>query len=175
MIPGMNRLNGHGLLVSLLLVAGCSAPGPTPADGSAGATPATPGAQAPPADRPAAVPEPDTEPAAPVGSIEIEELFTLVDAGEVLVLDVRPPLFQRLGRIPGSVSLPRKKYDELIGAEEARIRGAAEAGRDIVLYCANIECPDASAVAARLARRGYPVRVYHGGWDQWKAAGLPTG
>lgn len=118
-------------------------------------------------------PEPEVA-AAPVGSIGLTELFGLVESGEVLLYDVRPPFYQRLGRISGSISLPRKKFAELVGGEQERMRQANKAGRSIVLYCANLKCPDADAVAAELSRRGIASRVYHAGWEEWKAAELPT-
>jgi len=128
-----------------------------------------------PAEKPAeaAKPEPRVI-AAPIGSIEITELFGLVESGGVLLYDVRPPFVQTLGRIPGAVGMPRKKFDERIGDEEPRMKQAVATGRSVVLYCANLKCPDADAVAAALSRRGIATKVYHAGWEEWKAADLPT-
>jgi rhodanese-related sulfurtransferase len=51
---------------------------------------------------------------------------------------------------------------------------ARAAGKEIVLYCTNTECPDARVVAGWLAERGYSTLVYRGGWEEWKQAGLPV-
>lgn len=155
-------------MIMAVTVAGCATPGdPEAPDAEQAVVPE-------PARREeAAKPTPEVA-AAAVGSIDLTELFGLVDGGDVLLLDVRPPLFHKLGHIPGSLGLPRKKYSQWIGVEEGRIKEAAAAGRDVVLYCANLECPDASAVAADLSKRGIPVKVFHGGWEEWKAADLPV-
>ena len=170
--------NWHGLLIAAVLLGGCVAPPkqepvvspavPAPAAAMGGAQQGG-GASGEMAGKPREVVA-----AASVGSIGLEELFGLVESGGVLLLDVRPALFHNLGHIPGSLGLPRKSSDGWIPAEEGRIRGAVSAGRPVVLYCANRECPDASAVAGKLAARGIPVKVFGGGWDEWKAAELPT-
>ena len=168
----------YGLLIAAALVGGCAAPVEPEGGGSAvagaGEGVVAGRAQDQPVSGPVAGKPVPAVAAAAVGSIELEELFGLVESGEVLLLDVRPPLFHNLSHIPGSLGLPRKKFDEWIGVEEGRIRQAASAGRDVVLYCANRECPDASAVAGKLSTRGIPVRVFRGGWDEWKAAELPA-
>jgi len=167
----------YGLLIAAALVGGCAAPPkqePAVPVAGAGQAAAAGRAQGGPAQGGVAGKPAPAVAAAPVGSIGLEELFGLVESREVLLLDVRPPLFHNLGRIPGSLGLPRKSYDEWIGVEEGRIREAVSAGRAVVLYCANRECPDASAVAGNLSARGIPVKVFGGGWDEWKAADLPA-
>lgn len=128
-----------------------------------------------PVEKPAEEAKPESQvAAAPIGSIEITELFGLVESGGVLLYHVRPPFVQTLGRIPGAIGMPRKKFDERISDEEPRMKQAVAAGRSVVLYCANLKCPDAGAVAASLSRRGIATKVYHAGWEEWKAADLPT-
>jgi rhodanese-related sulfurtransferase len=158
------------LIPCVLLVAGCGTP-----DAPEGGTPTAETSEAP-----APVPVVETKEEKPavkpgtVGSIEVTGLFGLVESGEVLLYDVRPPFIQSLGRIAGSTSMPRKKFAEMIGGEEARMKEANAAGRSVVLYCANLKCPDAEAVAEELAKRGISSKVYHAGWEEWKEAGLPT-
>jgi len=171
---GAMKLGGC-LISGIILLGGCATqdvPGPGPAAPNGPET-AVAELRPEPEEKVVAKPDPQVA-AAPIGSIEITELFGLVESGEVLLYDVRPPLFQNLGRIPGSIGMPRKKFDERIGGELERMKQAVAAGRSVVLYCANLKCPDAGVVAARLSRQGIPTKVYHAGWEEWKAAELPT-
>lgn len=176
MIPAMSLR--YLCLLPLVLVWGCSSPGVPDAAHGGSVTAEAPAVEVPAGAGQEAleqVDKPKSEvAAAPVGSIDVTGLYGLVESGEVLLYDVRPPLFHNLGHIPGSVSLPRKKFEERIDAEDGRIKAAVDGGRRIVLYCANLKCPDAAAVAGQMSRRGVEVAVYHAGWEEWKAADLPT-
>lgn len=65
---------------------------------------------------------------ASVPRISLAEFRKLVEAGTVVVLDVRSPQAYREGHIPGAVSVPL----ETVAARAAEWRGAA---RPIVTYC----------------------------------------
>ena len=44
---------------------------------------------------------------------------------------------------------------------------------EIVVYCGGPKCPQSRMAAEKLVKLGYEgVRVYGGGLDEWKAAGL---
>ena len=120
------------------------------------------------------------KPAARAGSlpgrvtrIALGDLFALQQSGEVLIYDVRPAFFHSLGHVPGSVNWPKSAFERQLTAREAEIRAAAGAGRPVVLYCTDLACPDARDVATWLAERGHDTRVLEGGWEAWKAGGLP--
>lgn len=65
---------------------------------------------------------------ASVPRISLAEFRKLVEAGTVIVLDVRSPQAYREGHIPGALSVPL----ETVAARAAEWRGAA---RPVVTYC----------------------------------------
>ena len=109
-----------------------------------------------------------------VTRIALGDLFALQQSGDVLIYDVRPVFFHSLGHIPDSVNWPKSAFSRQLATREAEIRAAREADRPVVLYCTDMACPDARDVATRLAERGHHTRVLEGGWEAWKAGGLPA-
>ncbi len=105
-------------------------------------------------------------------SIDMERLFSLSQTGKALLIDVRPPLYYRLGHIDGAESLPFIKYDKIITSKRAILDAAVKSGKIIVLYCQNVNCPDAHKTGLKLIELGYSVSVYRGGWEEWKESGL---
>ena len=100
--------------------------------------------------------------------ISVDELHQLFESGlEPTVVDVRSPLSQQSGRIPGATTV----FSKDIGSF------ALDAATDseIIVYCA---CPNeatAATVAKQLMARGYSkVRPLSGGIDAWVAAGHPV-
>ncbi len=108
-----------------------------------------------------------------VTRIALGDLFALQQDGEVLIYDVRPVFFHSLGHIPGSVNWPKSAFMRQLESREEEIRGAEAKGWPVVFYCTDLACPDARDVATWLAARGHDVRVLEGGWEAWKAGGLP--
>jgi rhodanese-related sulfurtransferase len=138
-------------------------------------------APVPPAVAPAApaAPKPPAAAAAPVKRgaltlIDVTALFPRQEAGTVLIFDARPGFVAAFGKIPGAVSWPRGDFDARLPQHEPAIRAAARAGKPVVFYCTDAACPDARAMAERLAARGHDVSVLDGGYAVWKEAGLPT-
>ncbi|MBT8043991.1 MAG: hypothetical protein KJO79_03490 [Verrucomicrobiae bacterium] len=117
---------------------------------------------------------PETKPvrSGQVTSIAMGQLFTMSQSGGVLIIDTRPPLFYRLGHIHGATNLPLIKYAKIIQEKRPEIDAAVQAGKILVTYCQNVNCPDAHKLAKKLSLLGYDVSVYGGGWEQWKHAGL---
>lgn len=90
----------------------------------------------------------------------------LMDGTAQVINVLERPAVGRLRLIPGSRSVPLSEL-------EARL-GELDRTRPIITYCANIKCR-ASKQAARLLRdRGYDVRVYEGGIQEWMEAGRQT-
>ena len=111
---------------------------------------------------------------ADISSIRLEEFFALHEAGMVMVFDARPAVFHAMGHIPGAISLPKDGCDKAILARNDEINAALAAGKTLVVYCTGLLCPDARAVAMRLAAYGHPARIFSGGLDAWRDAGMPT-
>jgi len=96
------------------------------------------------------------------------ELAGRIARGEsVLVLDVRGSALAARAHIPGALHAASER-----GLFDAVAR--VPAGMDLVAYC---DCPNdvtAARVAAKLRKRGLPVRVLAGGFGAWLAQGLPV-
>lgn len=97
--------------------------------------------------------------------ITVQELNNLLEEGIApTIIDVRSPLSQQDGRIPGAVAISNQEIQTFV------FDGPIE--DEVVVYCA---CPNeasAAMVARQLMRRGYKkVRPLTGGIDAWRAAG----
>jgi rhodanese-related sulfurtransferase len=90
----------------------------------------------------------------------------LAAAGAPMILDVREPQETNLGRIPGSVVIPR-------GTMETRIEAVAPRNAPIVIICAS---GNRSALAAdTLQQMGYEnVASMAGGFNGWAQSGGPV-
>jgi len=100
--------------------------------------------------------------------VELPRLFDMLVKKSCLLIDVRPGLIHTLGHIPGSLSLPKKSFEAKFAKVKPEIEAALAAGQTVVLYCADVNCPDGYAVGKLLAAKGYSTSIYKGGWDQWK-------
>lgn len=124
-----------------------------------------------PAKKPTAEVKKSVMPGA-ITSLDIGQVFTMKESGKAVVIDVRPPLYYRLGHINGAESMPLIKYDKIIAAKRPQLDAAVKDGKVIVLYCQNSNCPDAHKTAVKLAKLGYSASVFRGGWEEWKQAGM---
>jgi len=103
------------------------------------------------------------EPAEPVAR---GELLRRAQAGEVLVLDVRPSAEYAAGHIPGAVSVP-------LADLPARL-DTLPAGTDIVAYCRGAYCVLARDAVRMLRAAGRPARHLADGMLEWRLDGLPV-
>lgn len=97
--------------------------------------------------------------------ISVQELNNMLAQGIApTIIDVRSPLSQQGGRIPGAVAISNQEIQTFVF--DGPIEG------EVVVYCA---CPNeasAAMVARQLMRRGYQkVRPLTGGIDAWREAG----
>jgi rhodanese-related sulfurtransferase len=92
------------------------------------------------------------------------ELEARLDAGDVVVLDVRPLAEYNAGHIPTARSVP---VDEL-----RRLRNVSK-DSEVVAYCRGPYCAYADEAVRQLRRRGYRARRLEDGFPEWKRAGLP--
>jgi rhodanese-related sulfurtransferase len=100
-----------------------------------------------------------------LATIGREELLERMHAGEVVVLDVRPPAEYAAGHLPDAVNVPP---DEL----EARLRELPD-GLPVVAYCRGPLCAFADTAVRRLTATGRPAQRLVDGLPEWAAAGLP--
>jgi rhodanese-related sulfurtransferase/DNA-binding transcriptional ArsR family regulator len=99
----------------------------------------------------------------PVGP---DDLLRRAQAGEVTVLDVRPPDEYRAGHIPDARSIPlpglRQRLAEL------------PAGRAVVAYCRGPYCLLSVEAVAMLRQHGFDASVLRHGVADWRAEGRPV-
>jgi rhodanese-related sulfurtransferase len=99
-----------------------------------------------------------------VTEFEPEEVKALIDAGKVLLVDVREPAEFAAERIPGALLYPLSSFDaSLLPPDEPR---------QVVFHCA-VGGRSLTAARKRLAL-GQPAAHMAGGINEWKASGLPT-
>ena len=95
-----------------------------------------------------------------------DELLARVQAGEVVVLDVRPAEEFSAGHIPGARSLPLEHL-------EARL-DELDPDLEVVAYCRGPLCLLAPEAVALLRGRGRRARCLEDGLPEWRQAGLPV-
>lgn len=92
------------------------------------------------------------------------ELEARLEAGDIVVLDVRPPAEYEAGHIPGARSVPVRDL--------RRLRSLSK-DAEIVAYCRGPYCVYADEAVRQLRRRGFNARRLEDGFPEWKRAGLP--
>jgi rhodanese-related sulfurtransferase/DNA-binding transcriptional ArsR family regulator len=95
-----------------------------------------------------------------------EQLLTLMEQGDVVVLDVRPSAEFDQGHIPGAVSVP---LDRL----EAQLRSLRK-HTEVVAYCRGPYCVLAPQAVQLLHDKGFRARRLEDGMPEWRLAGLPV-
>lgn len=99
-------------------------------------------------------------------SMSRTELQKRLNAGDVVVLDVRPTVEYAAGHIRGARSLPL--------ADLTRRLREVPKDSDVVAYCRGPYCVYADDAVRQLRRRGYRAARLEEGFPEWARAGLPT-
>jgi len=121
------------------------------------------------------LPQPAVEkPRTEVTTISLEDFFQLQQSGNAVIVDARPSFIYHLGHVPGAINLPKHQASGAITKRAGEFRNASAAGKKIVVYCTDQNCPDARAVAAHLCDSGIPATVFSGGWRAWSEADMPV-
>jgi rhodanese-related sulfurtransferase len=99
---------------------------------------------------------------------ETEQLF----AKKVAVfIDARSQEEYVSGHIPGALNLPLEEAQR--GEVGDRLRASLD--RALVVYCQGGDCETSISLAKILYESGFKdIKVFQGGWAEWKAAGLPV-
>jgi rhodanese-related sulfurtransferase/DNA-binding MarR family transcriptional regulator len=101
-----------------------------------------------------------------VEPISRDELARRLAAGDIIVLDVRPPSEYQAGHIRGARSLPLE--------ELRRHLRELPAGAEVIAYCRGPFCVYADDAVRRLRRKGFKARRLEDGYPEWRRAGYPT-
>jgi rhodanese-related sulfurtransferase len=98
--------------------------------------------------------------------ISRDQLLDRLNAGDVVVLDVRPHAEFAAGHVPGAINIP---VDDLAD----RLQQLPD-GTQVVAYCRGPLCV-LSVDAVRLLRNaGRPAALLEDGYPEWASAGLPV-
>ena len=92
------------------------------------------------------------------------ELLDRAEAGDLVVLDVRPGVEYRAGHLPGAISMP---VDEL-----ADRLAELPADTEVVAYCRGAYCVMAHDAVRLLTAHGYRARRAEDGALEWRTDGL---
>ncbi|WP_030198571.1 metalloregulator ArsR/SmtB family transcription factor [Streptomyces sp. NRRL S-87] len=95
-----------------------------------------------------------------------EQLLARVEAGDVVVLDVRPAEEYAAGHIPGAISIPVAELADRIGE--------LPDGVEVVAYCRGEYCVMAHDAVRLLGDRGRKAVRLSDGMLEWRLADLPV-
>jgi rhodanese-related sulfurtransferase len=102
----------------------------------------------------------------PVELAEVREL----QGSTTLLIDARSREAFAEGHLPGARSLPRAEAVSGVGALLAEV----PLSTPLIVYCSGYDCHDSFELAEGLIAAGYrQVRIYEGGFPEWRDAGLP--
>ena len=102
-----------------------------------------------------------------VKTITKEELAQKLANNEpIQIVNVLSPDYYKLGIIKGSKKIPLDKLDGRINELDKT--------KEVVTYCANYMCTASREAARNLSKKGFKVRAYEGGIEEWTKSGLPV-
>lgn len=90
-------------------------------------------------------------------------------SSRIIFLDARLPADFEAGHIKGAINFPYEEFEQYA----PRIVPKLTSGEEIIAYCDGGECESSLLLARELRDLGYlNVKVFFGGWEEWKKAGL---
>jgi rhodanese-related sulfurtransferase len=98
--------------------------------------------------------------------VDRDELAARIDAGGVVILDVRPPAEYAAGHIRSARSVPI--------TELRRHLRSLPKDAEVVAYCRGPFCVYADDAVRELRRKGFKAARLEDGYPEWQRAGLPT-
>ena len=104
-----------------------------------------------------------------ISYITLAEAESLFAQGQAVFVDTRSEEAYQKGHVVGAVNVPFEEFDPVV-LEEISF----PYDKPIVVYCDGSECQSSTNLAKHLAEQGYEdIRVFFGGWQEWKNSGLP--
>ena len=98
--------------------------------------------------------------------VDLVELLRRAEAGDVVVLDVRPAPEYAAAHLPGAVNIPLEQLEDRLAE--------LPADRAVVAYCRGAYCVLAHDAVRLLTAHGRRARRATEGILEWRVAGLPT-
>jgi rhodanese-related sulfurtransferase len=94
------------------------------------------------------------------------------DKKSCLFLDARPPDEYKEGHIPGALNFYPDDFDKFAPQVMPNL---TDKQQEIICYCHGTACELSIELAKRLTNLGFTnIKVFFGGWPQWKKAGYPV-
>jgi rhodanese-related sulfurtransferase len=117
---------------------------------------------------PTAAPTQSTDNLARLSLIGAKDRF---DRKSAVFLDARSPDEYKEGHIPGALDFFADDFEKMAPQVLPQL---PDKSREIVAYCHGTSCDLSIHLAQKLAEQGYTnVKVFFGGWPEWKKAGYP--
>ena len=105
-----------------------------------------------------------------VRMITLQETEDLWRAGEASFIDARVADLFAQGHVPRALSAPAQAAKASLPSFFRRLPSEGS----LVIYCEGGDCQSSLALAKRLHDEGFrDIRVFSGGWEEWRRAGLP--
>jgi rhodanese-related sulfurtransferase len=101
-----------------------------------------------------------------IEEVDPEELLDRLGSRDLVLIDVRPEAEYAAGHLPGALSVPPDRIDELV--DTLPVHG------DVGAYCRGPYCAYADDAIRRLAARGRRARRLREGVPEWRRRGRPV-
>lgn len=95
-----------------------------------------------------------------------DQLMKMANAGEAMVIDVRPSSEYEAGHIPGAINIPLDTLPERLAELPKE--------QEIVAYCRGPYCMLAFEAVEKLRQSGFQARRLEDGFPEWMAGLLPV-
>lgn len=93
-------------------------------------------------------------------AVSLDELETMIQNENILLLDVRPSVEYNFGHITGAISVPLNNL-------MSQLRNVSE-DKEIIAYCRGPFCVLADEAVKALSKKGYRIRRLDEGYPEWK-------
>ena len=102
--------------------------------------------------------------------ISREQAKELFDSHHALFIDARHEFDYNQGHIRGAINVPLKNFS----IHQAELSSAPKDSL-LIVYCDGAECNSSIELSVKFMDSGFTnVKVFYGGWQEWKSANLPT-
>jgi len=117
-------------------------------------------------------PAPTPDPAAGLPRVSLMGAKDRFDAKTAVFLDARPTEEYKEAHIPGALNFYADEFDKFAPLVLPKLPNKDQ---EIICYCHGVSCELSIHLAKKLMEQGYHrVKVFFGGWPEWKKAGYPT-
>lgn len=104
-----------------------------------------------------------------IGRQELKQMMD--EKRDFVLIEALPEKAFREEHLPGAINIPNAADD----FEEQVKKAVPDKDQEVVLYCANTDCPASPEAARKMEDMGYThVYDYEAGKADWKEAGLET-